>query len=100
MKTVDAQNVAVIMLLMLMQSYYYLDLLGVMCVCNEVARPDNQSYIAQILLRDDPVSNISSTMSLHYLAKPSQLWNKLVTAAYSSNIFHDAVTHNGCTCVF
>ena len=43
------------------QSYYYLDLLSVMCVSNEVARPDNQSYIAQILLRDDTVCLMSIT---------------------------------------
>jgi len=37
------------------QSYCYVDLLSVMCVCNDVAISDNQTYIAQKLLSDDPV---------------------------------------------
>jgi len=47
------------------QSYYYLDLLSVMCVCKDVAIPGNQTYITQILLRDDPVSlSVWSSASL------------------------------------
>ena len=47
------------------QSYHYLDLLSVVCVCCDVAIPDNQTYIAQMLLRDDPVSLSLSLLLTH-----------------------------------
>ena len=41
--------------LMLLQNYRYLDLLNVMCVCDGVAIPDNQTYITDMWLRQDRV---------------------------------------------
>lgn len=35
------------------QNYRYLDLLGVLCVCDGVALPDNQSYITENWLMKD-----------------------------------------------
>ena len=38
------------------QNYRYLDLLNVLCVCDGVAIPDNQTYITEHWLRRDRVS--------------------------------------------
>ena len=39
-----------------LQSYHFLDLLQVLCVCDGVAIPNNQSYIVQKWLRTYKVS--------------------------------------------
>ena len=38
------------------QSYRFLDMLGVLCVCNGVALPENQTYITKKWLVEDNVS--------------------------------------------
>ena len=40
-----------------LQNYRYLDLLAVLCVCDGVAIPDNQTYITEHWLRQDRVSS-------------------------------------------
>ena len=51
-----------------MQNYRFLDLLNVLCVCNGVAIPNNQTYIAEHWLRRDSVrihtSHLPVSMSL------------------------------------
>ena len=46
-------------LLCFLQNYRYLDLLNVLCVCDSVAIPDNQTYITEHWLRRDRVSMMS-----------------------------------------
>ena len=41
-----------------LQNYRYLDLLGILCVCEDVALEDNQNYILDHWLRKESVSNI------------------------------------------
>ena len=41
--------------LFFLQNYRYLDLLSVLCVCDGVAIPDNQTYIAENWLMKDQV---------------------------------------------
>ena len=38
------------------QNYRFLDLLGVLCVCEGVSLPDNQSYIADCWLAENQVT--------------------------------------------
>ena len=51
-----------------LQNYRFLDLLNVLCVCNGVAIPNNQTYIAEHWLRRDSVrihtSHLPVSMSL------------------------------------
>jgi inositol 1,4,5-triphosphate receptor type 1 len=49
------------------QNYRYLDLLNVLCVCDGVAIPDNQTYITEHWLRRDTVSNLHGYIIIIYL---------------------------------
>ena len=47
----------------MMQKCYFLDLLGVLCVCEGVYLPDNQTYICQKWLEEDNVWTILNYFS-------------------------------------
>ncbi len=44
------------------QNYRYLDLLGVLCVCEGVALPENQTYICERWLVDDTVRSLKDAL--------------------------------------
>ena len=46
------------------QNYRYLDLLNVLCVCDGVAIPDNQTYIAEKWLKAGKVGMASSQQAI------------------------------------
>jgi hypothetical protein len=49
----------------LFQNYRYLDLLRVLCVCDGIAIPDNQSYIVQRWLMKDKVRQKEGSLTIN-----------------------------------
>ncbi|CAD5113406.1 DgyrCDS2578 [Dimorphilus gyrociliatus] len=73
-------------LLKVKKNYHYLDLLSVLCVCDGVSIPENQSYIAQKWLKDGDRScvyltelgeKIGKTPKVVYVATKKHNWKPL-----------------------
>ena len=68
------------------QNYRYLDLLSVLCVCDGVAIPDNQSYITENWLMKDQVSFLRQNLTSVELAKTFMMISNCKKTLSSPNL--------------